>query len=284
MTKIIVHFTIAFVTLFTTAIASAEDDYTVCNRAETSEAEIGKAKKKFLEGTSAYKSGNYIGAIALWKEAYILDCTASLLLRHISRAYRELKEYPLALQALDAYTLHPQSTAPNEDQKILKEEREVILSHLPKQETVPVPEAPKQEAPKPVVNVISLPRANPKSDYPPIKFFKEHPVPLSLTAAGGTIMLVGGFLYLSGVGEKNRVDDQCPNRNCPTDSLTEQGNDARSRAKTGLVIGLLGTAIAATGATWLVMDLNKSSEKPAIARIQPWIGPKNGGITYQGTF
>lgn len=280
MTKFIATFTIVFITLFTTAIASAQEDYTVCHQTQTPPAVVELAKQKFQEGASAYGNKNFILAVASWKEAYRLDCTASLLLHHISRAYRELGEYEAAFHALQAYVDYAGTTLTDAEKKIIDEERTLLEARIDKQAV----KSEQQQAERKDAQLVAAIQTASQPKPLPTETKRSHVIPTVLIIGGGAVAFGGGLYFADRLIKKGQLEDQCPDRECESNALANEGNSVRKQGNVGLTVMLSGFAIATAGVTWLVLDSKGSAEQPKTARIQPWIGTNSGGVNYSGTF
>lgn len=279
MTKIIALLTIVFVTGLTTSAFAGELDYTVCDRTEAPTPDvIEKAKHRFVEGVTAFKAENYAGAIAAWKEAYALDCTATLLLHHIANAYKKLGDAKLELQALQAYLLHPMTHLKDAEFTTIKQRITQLQDMVPKEEPQEVQPAEVVPTEQPKSNLASI-----QVSTPPPETHHSQTIPITLTVVGGVATIVGTGIFIERSMAISRMEAQCPDHKCPKDVLANQGNNANTVANVGLGIGIGGLAISAIGITWLALD-NKKEKSPSTAMIQPWIKPNGGGMTFQGSF
>jgi hypothetical protein len=105
----------------------------------------------------------------------------------------------------------------------------------------------------------------------------------------GVVGLAVGTVFLvkksGATSDANKTFDECNPRGCSTSerasiaSFDDDANAAKTNATIGYVVGGVGVV---AGVTMLVLDLSKSSPKPAAASIQPWIGYQSAGLS--GTF
>lgn len=281
MTRIIARFTIVFVALFVTSSAFAEEDYTACHQTQTPDAVVALAKTKYQEGKASYEAKNFIAAVASWKEAYRLDCTASLLLRHIARAYRELGEHEAAFHALRAYLDFMGDSLSEQEKKETDEELALLESHLDKQIVDTKQKEAETRDAQFTAKIQAITTPKPLPDKPK----RSNIIPTVLVVGGGIVALGGGVYFGERLMKKGQLEDQCPDRQCASDALAEEANRVRKQENIGLVTMLSGFAIVTAGVTWAIVDATRTTEKPPTTaiRVQPWVG-KGGGINFQGTF
>ena len=65
-----------------------------------SDSDVTAAKGAFQAGNVSFNEADYDRAILYWEDAYRRDCTATLLLQHLGRAYEGLGNLEQAVIAL----------------------------------------------------------------------------------------------------------------------------------------------------------------------------------------
>ena len=253
-----------------------------------SDNDLTAAKGAFQAGTVSFNEADYARAILYWEDAYRRDCTATLLLQHLGRAYEGAGNLEQAVIALRTFTERaPDSTERAQvlrrieafEQKIADEKRQAMQPTQPAQPAptaVPVKPSQQEKAPAP-------------APLAPAHASKPFPwAPVAVIAAGGVTALVGGLVFLSAHADENNVEKLCggARNNCST-NLAQQGNDDRTRAKIGTGVFYGGLALAAAGTVWLILDSKKSpqtalhTQPPALS---PWVAAGSAGMAWQGSF
>ncbi len=271
------------------AIAGPTHPYAECTT-HPSDSDVTAAKGAFQAGTVSFNEADYDRAILYWEDAYRRDCTATLLLNHLSRAYEGLGNREQAVIALRTY-LERSPDSPERaqiqrrievfEQKIADEKQQAAAAQSAK----PSPTQPAVGAPSNQPNNGTVPPTSPTpaGESKPIAWG-----PIAVIAVGGVTTVVGGIVYLKAKSDISDVESKCPNHVCQKDqpTLVQQGNDARSRATTGTIVTISGLAIAGAGVVWFVLDSKKSPQtaqyrEPAIS---PWLGSGSAGLSWQGRF
>ena len=80
--------------------AAETHPYPACNR-QPSEADVQAAKGAFQAGNVSFNERDYDRAILYWEDAFRRDCTATLLLHNLSRAYEGKANLDQAVIALE---------------------------------------------------------------------------------------------------------------------------------------------------------------------------------------
>jgi hypothetical protein len=254
-----------------------------------SDNDVTAAKGAFQAGTVSFNEADYQRAILYWEDAYRRDCTATLLLHHLGRAYEGAGNLEQAVIALRTYTERaPDSPERAQilrrievfEQKIAADKQQAANASAQVQPTQPngaVPPGQPQNGPATVASTSS------ETQNKPFPW-----VPVAVTAASGVTAIVGGLVYLSARSDINTVESKCPNRDCRDNAnLAQQGNDARTRASVGTGVFIGGLAIAGAGAVWLYLDSRKSpttAEYRKPPALSPWVGAGTAGLAWQGEF
>jgi len=269
------------------ASAAETHGYPECTTRPT-ESDVTAAKGAFQAGTVSFNEADYARAILYWEDAYRRDCTATLLLHHLGRAYEGAGNLEQAVIALRTYT----ERAPDSPERAQVLRRiEVFEQKIAEQKQAA--EATQPAGPAQTLAPVEKPqdgRASPAPDAPttaqPSRSFPWAPV--AVTAAGGVTALVGAVLFLNANSDIDNVEKLCggTRNECPS-NLAEQGNDARTRAQIGTGVFYGGLAVAAAGAVWLILDSKKPAQSSRSVRepaVRPWLGTQIAGLSWQTSF
>jgi hypothetical protein len=109
--------------------------------------------------------------------------------------------------------------------------------------------------------------------------------PLVVAGAGGLTAAVGVVLIAVGLG---KVPSACNNstKECaapPGDKAFDDAHSGVSLANTGVVLGVAGAAIAATGLVWYFAQSPHTPSRTGKA-LSPWVGQGSGGLSFSGAF
>jgi hypothetical protein len=111
--------------------------------------------------------------------------------------------------------------------------------------------------------------------------------PLVIAGVGVAGAIAGGTVFVIGMG---KVPAECrvSSHTCaaaPGDATFDRARSAIALGNAGLAIGLIGTAVAATGLTWYFALPTPSSGGEARAQtvaLSPWFARGGGGVTVRG--
>lgn len=257
-----------------------------------SESDTTAAKGAFQAGTVSFNEADYARAILYWEDAYRRDCTATLLLHHLGRAYEGSGNLEQAVVALRTFIERsPESPERGQIQRRIEVFEQKIAEE--KQQAAAVSPV-KNPATAPVVGV---PSSQPSSGSAPAAPVPESSsthraslawAPITLMAVGGVVTVVGAGVYFKAKSDLSNVEKVCPNHSsCSSPLQVQQGNSARARITTGTVMSFGGLAVAGAGVVWFLLDSRKSPsmalniEAPAVS---PWIGAGSAGLAWQGRF
>ena len=263
------------------------------------ESDVTAAKGAFQAGTVSFNEADYDRAILYWEDAYRRDCTATLLLHHLGRAYEGSGNLEQAVIALRTFIERsPESSERAQIQRRIEVFEQKIADE--KQQAAAA-QSNKSAATQPVVGVPpNQPNNGPMQNAPPSGETSHKSLPwgpIAVMSAGGITAIVGTLVYLKGHSDITNVENyrdakgQQPCKNhtgntCPA-ALAQQGNDARSRTTIGTVVGISGLAIAGAGVVWLILD-SKNSQQSAkqfeAPAVSPWVGVGSAGLAWQGRF
>lgn len=265
-----------------------------------SDSDVTAAKGAFQAGTVSFNEADYDRAILYWEDAYRRDCTATLLLQHLGRAYEGAGNLEQAIIALRTFIERsPESPERAQVQRRIEAFEQKLAEDKQKASaTPPPPIATAQPGP-------GAPSSQPGSSSPPAQPPSSSEGkggfpwgPAITIAAGGVAAAVGTVVF---IGARQKISDvenytdpktgakPCANHSggaCPADQAS-QGNDARTRATIGTVVGIGGLAVAGAGVVWLILD-SKSDSKSALEmrtpKFSPWVGQNSAGLVWQGAF
>ena len=270
------------------ALAAETHAYPECSM-HPSENDVTAAKGAFQAGTVSFNEADYQRAILYWEDAYRRDCTATLLLHHLGRAYEGAGNLEQAVIALRTYSERaPDSPERAQilrrievfEQKIAADKQQAANAAAQTQPTQPIGVVPPGQTQNAQATEAPPPSTSSSKQFPW--------APVAVTAAGGVTALIGGIVYLNANSDIKSVESKCPNRDCTLHpNLAQQGNDARTRASVGTGVFIGGLVIAGAGVVWLILDSKKS---PATAEfrkppaLSPWVGAGTAGLAWQGEF
>jgi hypothetical protein len=298
------------VLLFVSNAAWAADTHTYPDcTTHPSESDVTAAKGAYQAGAVSFKEADYDRAITYWEDAYRRDCSATLLLQHLARAYEgagNLEQAVIALRAFLARTPDTPERSQIErrievfEQRIAEEKTKNAAAPTPKQTATgkePSHALPAKMAQLGQAQPTTTPGEQPPEAPPtePSQAAKNKLtkvwLPLTTMVVGAVVAGVGADIYFKAASDVSDVEKQCPNRQCPSPQLENQGNDARSRQTLGQWVGIGGLAVLAGGVTWYLVGALSPQAKsaPASARtegpaLRPWIGPQTFGLSHQISF
>jgi tetratricopeptide (TPR) repeat protein len=279
--------------IITTGLAWAAETthgYPECTTRPT-ENDVTAAKGAFQAGTVSFNEADYARAILYWEDAYRRDCTATLLLHHLGRAYEGAGNLEQAVIALRTYT----ERAPDSPERAQVLRRIEVFEQKIAEQKQPSAQATQLVGPAPTATSVSQRQQQnvaPVSSPPQVVHVtRPFPwAPVAVIAAGGVTALVGGLVYLKANSDISDVEKACGGTrdNCkPTSNLAEQGNEARTRAQIGTGIFYGGLAVAGAGVVWLILDSKKAPSTAGEMRqpaLRPWLGTQGGGVAWSGSF
>lgn len=275
--------------------ASPPKEYPPCT-SEADDTNVQAARGAFEAGKAAFNEADYPRAIFYWEDAFRRDCSATLMLKNLARAYEASAQYPEAAVALETYL----ARAPEaEDKADLEEQLRAIRAKFeapaapPKVSAKPVAAARAEPAPQAQPPAASAqPVAADETDGFTADTSDDKPVNGTKLAAG---LVAGGGLALGAASavfwldadtDEQAATSQCPTRrDCPK-SVTEAGNDAIDRKQVWALVGIGGGAMLVGGIVWYLVAANAEADKPeAVATsIVPALAPGFAGLTWTNRF
>lgn len=262
------------------AFAGEVHEYKECQK-QPSETDVQGAKGAFQAGTVSYNEADYERAILYWEDAYRRDCTATLLLLHLARAYEGQGNLEQALVALHAYLLRAPANAPDRPkaEKLVSAFEQKLESQKRSQSQVEEDNKPKQELPPTPATASSAGTA------PTYRHLYVKPIiPIAVAGVGISAFVVGGIIFGTAQSDVSDYDEQCKG-SCPNRTIYNEAEDAKSRRDWGLGIGITGLILAGGGVGWYFFNEQQKPTQPARpAAFVPWISPRVAGLSYLGTF
>ncbi|MGE5783777.1 MAG: hypothetical protein ACM3ZE_04270 [Myxococcales bacterium] len=262
------------------ASAGEVHEYKECQKQPT-EADVQGAKGAFQAGTVSYNEADYERAILFWEDAYRRDCTATLLLLHLARAYEGQGNLEQALVALHAYLARAPSNAPDRP----KAERLVVAfeqkldSQKRSQTQVEEEQKPKEDQPPPTTAPSTA------GTGPAYRHLYVKPIiPIAVAGVGISAFVVGGIIFGTAQSDVSDYDEQCKGQ-CPDRQTYKDAEDAKSRRDWGLGIGVTGLVLAGGGIGWYFFNEQQKPNQPArTTALLPWLSPSVAGLSYRGSF
>jgi tetratricopeptide (TPR) repeat protein len=269
-------------------LAAAEEPvapYPACAKTPT-EGDIAAAKGAFQAGNASFNEADYSRAINYWEDAYRRDCTAHINLLNLARAYELDGQKLHAANALETFLQRKPGT-PDEDQiqRRIAKLREEGAAQTPVAASVAQTEEP-PEAPAPPVAT----QAEAPTEGKPAPSKSKSIIPLIVAGVGGAVAIGGTVAYIGAKSDLSAAQELCPNpKQCESQTVIDEGNDARSRAITSGWIAAAGGAVLAGGLVWYFVQ-KPSSESARVeqrgltARVAPAFGAGYGGVQLSGRF
>lgn len=278
--------------------ASPPKDYPPC-ASKADDTNVQAARGAFEAGKAAFNESDYTRAIFYWEDAFRRDCSATLMLKNLARAYEASGQYPEAAVALRTYL----ARAPEaEDRAELEEQLRQIEAKI-QQASATTPAATPAPSPPHTAKAPALAASEPtvasETDYteefPSDSNPDSKPVDGNKLAAGlvaGAGLAVGAasalFWFDADADEKDATS-QCPTRrDCPK-SITEAGNEAIDRKQRWAIVGIGGGALLVGGVVWYLIasQADESAEAALVTpapSLEPSVGPGFAGLTWTNRF
>jgi len=268
------------------ALAAKTHSYPPCNR-QPSESDVQGAKGAFQAGTVSFNEADYDRAILYWEDAFRRDCTATLLLHHLARAYEGNGNLEQAIIALRTFLDRTPDT--EERPQILR--RIEVFEEKIADDKKKAEQAAKARAALAAEGSAQRPAGEPSepaTDSGGSDLYVSPYVPLAVAGAGVVATVVGAIIYFPARSDVSDYESQCPNRQCnlADSSLKTAANDAVARANLGAAIGVSGLVLAAVGTGWYFYN-DSIAPRPETASVRapsPWVSTDSVGLTWAGRF
>ncbi len=279
-------------TLLTLALAfptegwTAEErhEYPECNR-QPSETDVQAAKGAFQAGIVSFNEADYDRAILYWEDAFRRDCTATLLLHHLARAYEgrgDLEQAVIALRTFLERT--PDAAERPQIQRRIEVFQQRILEARVKQEAESAPPVSSNETSGTMSTeeLEPAPTAQPSSST---NLYVEPLYPWIVIGSGAGLTMLGSILYFPARSDVTDYEKKCPDYECPTAAMEENADQARTRMVWGGALAIGGLVTAAAGTAWYFYNDSLTPRAPASARwVVPVVGPSSAGVVMGAAF
>jgi tetratricopeptide (TPR) repeat protein len=263
-----------FLSLGVVAQAEEVKPYPPCAM-QASDPDANGAKAAFQAGTISFNEADYTRAILYWEDAFRRDCTATVILFNLARAYELNGQKRQALVALETFL----EREPNSNEKPQIVRRIEVLKKAIESEPPPAASAaPSASAPPPQAS------SQPNELPPPVRV-KSRPIfPLIVAGVGGAVFIGGGLAYAGASSEVNEFASHCDDpekrEGCPDDEVPK-AEDARKRQKASGIVTLVGLPIMVGGLIWYFASPPQSS---ASTHVTPTVGQNFLGLSVDGKF
>jgi len=261
-------------------LASELHEYPDCHK-QPSDADIQGAKGAFQAGSVSFNEADYERAILYWEDALRRDCTATLLLHHLARAYEGQGNLRQAVVALRAYLGRTPDAA---ERPQIQRRIEVFEQKLQdeNQRQTKLAEAQKTKEP-PVMGGTTDQRASSSA-----MDLRVNPIiPMAVGGVGVAATIVGAIIYFPARSDLKDYRARCSNGICASASITSEAQSAESRRNWGAAVGITGLILAVGGTGWYFFNEQQRSNAvapPKTAVLQPLVGPQFAGLSYSGLF
>jgi tetratricopeptide (TPR) repeat protein len=270
------------------AEAAEAPPYPACTTS-ADEAALQAARGAFEAGKAAFNEADYARAIIYWEDAFRRDCSASLLLKNLSRAYEANGQLGHAVVALTTFL-------EREPNAVDRGELEAQIAGLKNRQAGPTPPAkeatpagktsPAKSTPaqaqatdtKAATNDTSTSNEDTYSSASEAHQSPSAVGPVVLASIGAAVAVTGGVLWWGARNDEIKAENECPSRmGCPV-GVEEKGNDAiDGQLRWGLLAGG-GLILLGGGVTWFLLQ---PSETTAFV---PAIAPGYAGLSMNGRF
>jgi tetratricopeptide (TPR) repeat protein len=267
-------------------IAGEVHQYPECHKSP-SESDIQGAKGAFQAGSVSFNEADYDRAVLYWEDAFRRDCTATLLLHHLARAYEGQGNYQQSVVALKTYLERSPELA--ERPQILRR-IEVFEQKIEEERQRAAREEEERRAKAAPVVAVRQPQPNAKRGNP--NLYVNPLIPIGVGAVGASAAIVGVILYAVGSNDVSKYDASCTKHGACTEEDNQGKTSAESRRDWGEGIAATGVILTVGGAGWYLANefLFKEPPKPPgttapkKTAVEPWIAPRVAGLTWRGTF
>jgi tetratricopeptide (TPR) repeat protein len=251
-----------------------------------SPAQVDAAHVVFQAGQVAYDEGDYAKAVDAFKDAYKRDCSKTVLLVFIAKAYETKGDKAEAINALETYLKRAPNAA---DAETIKRRIENLKAQLAAQPTATATTTTTATA----TATATAPTATATSTAPPPPERAHSAGPWILVGAGGAAVVTGAILLGVGLSKRSQANTLCPNGSCaiPADKPRAEAlsADGTTFANIGIIVGSVGLAAVVGGLIWHFVEPTgpvKDAKLQIVPQFQPGYGGQlgYGGLTVAGQF
>lgn len=249
------------------------------------EVNLQAARGAFEAGKAAFNESDYPRSVVYWEDAFRRDCSATLLLKNLTRAYEANHQYAEAAIALRTYL----ERAPEaEDKQELEAHLRVLENKAQPAHPPPGPKPVKQKPTQTEAQAAPLPPSFVAEDNDDDargsdggSSVQGPKVAAGIVAgAGAALALASGVFWYQAEVDERAANDACPQRfNCSQD-ITRQGNDAIDRKQQWAWIAGGGVALMAGGVAWYLLLPTEAST----LGLHPNLSPTHAGVDWSGSF
>lgn len=263
------------------ALASEAHQYPDCHK-QPSDTDIQGAKGAFQAGSVSFNEADYERAIMYWEDAFRRDCTATLLLHHLARAYEGQGNLRQAVVALKAYL----ERTPDAAERPQIQRRIEVFEQKIRDEDQRASKLADEQKSKDASSASLTANANASVSTSGMDLRVNPLIPMAVGGVGVAAAIVGAIIYFPARSDLKDYEARCPNGKCPNDNITSEAQSAESRRNWGAAVGVTGLILAVGGAGWYFFNEQQiKAATPAKApAFQPWVGPQLAGFSYSGAF
>lgn len=258
-------------------------EYPPCTE-RADEVNLQAARGAFEAGKAAFNESDYPRSILYWEDAFRRDCSATLLLKNLTRAYEANHQYAEAANALRTYL---ERSPEAEDRQELEAHLRVLENKVEPANPPPGPKpvnqkpTPTDQQPAPQPSFTSDDNISEEPPFDGGASTKGPKLAAGIVAgAGAALALTSGVFWYQADVDERAANDACPQRfNCSAE-ITRQGNDAIDRKQQWAWIAGGGVALMAGGVAWYLLLPTEAST----VGLQPSLGPTHASVNWSGSF
>lgn len=266
-------------------LAGETHSYPEC-RKQPSDSDIDGAKGAFQAGSVSFNEADYARAILYWEDAFRRDCTATLLLHHLAKAYEGQGNLEQSIVALRAYIDRTPDAAERPqiqrrievfEQKIAEEQQRAARAEEARRA---------QEADAKAESAVQAQAPSPAT----MNLYVNPIIPIAVGSVGLAATIVGGIIYFPASSDvevyRGKCDKAGGQYRCSASDL-DAAQSAESRRDWGVGVGVTGLILAVGGAGWYFFNETQKPRGPSVPKqpaMQPWVGPKFAGLSWTGSF
>jgi len=264
--------------------AEERHEYPECNR-QPSETDVQAAKGAFQAGIVSFNEADYDRSILYWEDAFRRDCTATLLLHHLARAYEGRGDLEQAVIALRTFLERTPDAAerPQIQRRIEVFQQRILEARVKKEAESPSPASSSEPVGAAPADELEPAPAPEPSTSP--NLYVEPLYPWIVIGSGAGLTLLGSILYFPARSDVSDYEEKCPDYECPTATMEDNADRARTRMVWGGALAIGGLVTAAAGTAWYFY--NDSLTPPAAPRaswVVPVVGPSSAGVVMGAAF
>jgi tetrahydromethanopterin S-methyltransferase subunit D len=266
-----------------------------CLESKVTKQDNDRAHQLFLDGKQSLNESSYDAAIALFREAYRLNCSVHGILPILATAYERKGDRGEAVRALEEYLRRVPDASDREtiERRIKNLKDQMGASSAPTatasatgSATAATSSASASASTEPTSSAVPTATA---TESPPPQQGGHTLAPWIVVAIGGAALATGSVLYVIGAGDVSSAENACPppNHVCASSDTSDvnKGNNGRHLETAGVIAGSVGLAAVVGGLVWHFVE--KPSKEGATAsgvRLSPAVAPGYAGLSWGGAF